>query len=66
MQAKAAELAAMVRSGHVTYVGAENTIARYAEKLCPGHAESWRLYDYGIAQFRAFHEQTPPKRDSNA
>lgn len=59
MAAKAAELAAMVRSRHITYAGAENSIAGYAEGLSPGsdYTEAWKLYDYGIERFRAFHSQ---------
>lgn len=57
MAAKAAELAALVRSRHLTYVGAENSIAAYAEGLSPGtdYTEAWKLYDHGIEQFRRFH-----------
>lgn len=58
MAAKAAELAALARSRHVTYVGAENEIARYSEQLAPGpddYTDAWKLYDHGIERFRAFH-----------
>lgn len=58
MRDKAAELAAQVRECSLTYTGAENSIAGYAEGLSPGtdYTESWKLYDYGIEQFRKFHE----------
>ncbi len=64
MRAKAAELAALVRARHVTYVGAENSIAGYAEGLCPGtdYTEAWKLYDYGIEQFGNFHSQNSSEK----
>ncbi|HSW83500.1 MAG TPA: hypothetical protein VLH12_08500 [Usitatibacter sp.] len=61
MTAVAAELAALVRAHHLSYVGAENKIAAHAEALAPAGAagdpyrEAWKLYDHGIEQFRAFH-----------
>ena len=57
MQAKAAELAALVRARHLTYVGAENHIAAYSEGLAPGpqYGAAWKLYDYGIEEFAKFH-----------
>ena len=61
MNAKAAELAALARAHHISYVGAENSIAAYAETLAPhdgtDYAHAWRLYDYGIERFRASHQQ---------
>ena len=58
MTAKAAELAALVRARHLTYVGAENHLAAYAEGLAPGpgFTQSWKLYDHGIEQLCKFHK----------
>lgn len=56
MQAKAAELAAMVKARYVSHEGAVNSIAAYSQELAPGtdYADAWKLYDYGIEQFRAW------------
>ncbi len=69
MTAKAAELAALARAGHITYVGAENSVAAYAESLLPpngpDYSIAWNLYDHGINQFRAFHRGPPPHEDTS-
>lgn len=61
MNAQAANLASLVRAGHITYVGAEHSIAAYAESLLPpngpDYGAAWDLYDYGIQQFRAHGKQ---------